>query len=126
MDEENEGKVSSVKGGLIQLASLLVVLLTLTYIVRIVLNTYSSATDAAAVLGVIVPVFATVGAAVFGIQVAYGKGEQAGQKKGEELGRIKGRKETAKRLLGLSETSEGARDPVFLRSEIERILAENE
>lgn len=46
---------------------------------------YGAATDAASVLGIVVPVFATVGAAAFGVQVAYQAGSTTGGNKAAQI-----------------------------------------
>jgi len=56
-----------------------IVMGTMLLIVWKVVDGYTKASDAASVLGVIIPVFATIGAAVFGIPIAYSRGTDAGQ-----------------------------------------------
>lgn len=111
----------------VQLISLAIVLATFAYVLELVIDKWPSASDAAAVLGVIVPAFASMGAAVFGIQVAYAKGTAAGEASGHE----RGKKEVARRVLDASGSGDnlGAMEdetiPVSrIREEVARILME--
>lgn len=79
--------------------ALALVLAALVGIVAIVAGRWTDAQDAAAVLGVIVPVFASIGAAVFGIQVAYERGKSAGTTEGKDEGQKEGRRQTAAVVL---------------------------
>jgi hypothetical protein len=58
-----------------------VVMAALVAIVFQVIDRYPMGSDAGTVLGVIVPVFATVGAAVFGIPIAYQRGADTAEQK---------------------------------------------
>lgn len=62
------------------------VMAALVAIVWIVSARFNKNDSATAVLGVIVPVFATVGAAVVGIPIAYKQGTSAGQQQGQAQG----------------------------------------
>lgn len=59
--------------------AIFVVMAALVTIVWKVVDAYSAGSDAVSVLGIVIPMFATVGAAVFGIPIAYSRGADAGQ-----------------------------------------------
>lgn len=63
-----------------KLGMLVVVVAALAWAIIYIVGKYDTASDAASILGIVVPVFATIGAAVFGVQVAY----ERGAKKAEE------------------------------------------
>lgn len=63
--------------------AIVVVMAALVAIVFKVVDTYARGSDAIGVLGVIIPMFATVGAAVFGIPVAYERGAAKGEETAE-------------------------------------------
>jgi len=58
--------------------AILIVMAALTTIVWKVVDSYTGS-DAVAVLGIIIPMFATIGAAVFGIPIAYQRGTSEGK-----------------------------------------------
>jgi hypothetical protein len=60
----------------------------------VVVRHYPKSTDAATILGIVVPVFATVGAAVFGVTAAY----QVGTGKGAETGKKAAAKDLAPKV----------------------------
>lgn len=72
-----------------------VILAALIGLTVYVVHHYSTSTDAATILGIVVPAVATIGAAVFGVRVAY----QAGSAKGQSQGAATAKKEVASRLL---------------------------
>lgn len=83
--------------------SIAIVVLGLVALVWLVLMQTPTANDAVNILAVIVPAFASFGAAIFGVQVAYGAGKDSGERVGTESGvkqgRQQGRKELAAALL---------------------------
>jgi hypothetical protein len=72
----------------------LVAMATLVVIVVVVVDHYESAKAAATVLGLIVPGLVSLGAAFFGVSVAY----QAGSKQGEAKGKAAGKRDAGKLL----------------------------
>lgn len=62
------------------IATILAALIVLTVYV---VHHYATSTDAATILGIVIPAFATIGAAVFGVTVAYNAGTSKGAQKGE-------------------------------------------
>ena len=95
-DEQGENtpeqKLTPARSGwdVLTVAVALVALITITiYTAR---HYGDNATNAATILGIVVPAFATIGAAAFGITVAY----NAGQAKGEATGQAAGVAEKAK------------------------------
>jgi hypothetical protein len=76
-------------------ASLLVVVAGLIVITVYVVGHYKlEATDAGTILGIVIPAFATIGAAIFGVTVAY----KAGAKTGEQEGTKKGKRQAADKV----------------------------
>jgi hypothetical protein len=97
-------------------AAIAVVVFGLLALVVVVLRGTDTAQDATTVLAVLVPAFASIGAAIFGVQVAYDKGKETGGKEGEATGLARGhkagQKAAAASLLRMTEgeaTGEGYR-----------------
>ena len=84
-----------------QVAIVAIVMGALVWIVFLALDNAADAGDAATVLGTVVPGIAAIGAAVFGIPLAYqsGKaGKDEAVKQSHEEGRTSGKKEAAARI----------------------------
>jgi hypothetical protein len=75
-----------------------VVVLGLVVLIWLVLANTESAQDATTVLAVIVPAFASIGAAVFGVQVAYSRGQEIGEKQGNVTGEKRGNRQGKRQL----------------------------
>jgi hypothetical protein len=75
-----------------------VVVVGLVVLVWVVLAQTGSAQEATTVLAVIVPAFASIGAAVFGVQVAYSRGKETGEKEGDAAGQKRGRQQGKREL----------------------------
>lgn len=61
------------------------VLATILIVTIFVVQHYSAATDAGTILGIVIPALATIGAAVFGITVAYNAGTARGAAAGKAV-----------------------------------------
>jgi hypothetical protein len=73
-------------------ASVLTIVVAVVIITLYTVRHYAtSATDAGTILGIVIPVFATMGAAIFGVTVAY----QSGSRTGEQTGVKKGKNDAA-------------------------------
>ena len=67
----------------IDVALIALVFATVIAITAFVVNHFAqSATDAATILGIVIPALATIGAAIFGVSVAYSAGQTTGEAKG--------------------------------------------
>ena len=53
-------------------------------LVYLVMNQYTKASDVATILGIVVPALATIGAAGFGVKVAYERGANQGKARGKK------------------------------------------
>jgi hypothetical protein len=86
-DQAEDDASTEPKVGPWQLASVLVVIAGLVAIFALALGKYDSNKDTmTGVLGVVVPAFATIGAAVFGVSVGYNAGKSAGEATGKAKG----------------------------------------
>ncbi|HVL97083.1 MAG TPA: hypothetical protein VM266_14590, partial [Solirubrobacteraceae bacterium] len=82
-------------------ATILILALALVAITALVLgNVENQADSATGVLGVIVPVFASVGAAVFGVSVAYNAGKASGEESGTAKGAAAGEEKAKRDIAG--------------------------
>lgn len=110
--QPDDPALTKVGGNVWSFLSVSVVVLALVGIVTVIVRQFTSAADASSVLAVVIPAFATIGAAVFGVSVGYSagqtKGESAGVAKGEEkmksdlrepVERVKARAEEIRRVL---------------------------
>jgi hypothetical protein len=84
-DEQKAKSESGVTSG--HVAALAVVIVGLLVALWLVLQNTENASEATNVLGVVIPAFATIGAAVFGITAAYRVGNATGESKGKEDGK---------------------------------------
>jgi hypothetical protein len=87
--EEIKASLTELKGestttGWQKLLMLTVVVGALAAATMFIVNESPEASDAATILGIVVPVFATIGAAVFGIQVAYERGEKKAETQAQD------------------------------------------
>jgi hypothetical protein len=86
-----------------QIVALSVVVVGLIVVTALALGHFNSERDTATgILGIVVPVFATIGAAVFGVTVAYSAGRTTGEAAGADAKRSavqKGRSELASQVL---------------------------
>lgn len=88
MADSGEEKVKSESGVTSgHVAALAVVIVGLLVALLLVLQNTDDANEAANILGVVIPAFATIGAAIFGITVAYKVGNATGESKGKEDGK---------------------------------------
>lgn len=78
--------------------SLVAVLVSLLLALLIVLWRFTEAGEAASILGIVVPAFATIGSAIFGVTIGYKVGETSGEKAGKEEGRQEGTQELAAKV----------------------------
>jgi hypothetical protein len=74
---------SSVRSGMDVLLVVVILGALVALTVFVVAHYKGHSTDAATILGIVVPAFATIGAAAFGITVAYSAGAAKGEAKGE-------------------------------------------
>jgi hypothetical protein len=74
---------SPVRSGLDVLLVVVILGALVALTVFVVTHYKGQSTDAATILGIVVPAFATIGAAAFGITVAYSAGAAKGEAKGE-------------------------------------------
>jgi hypothetical protein len=82
-DQTATNNKTAIRSG-IDVLLIVVILGALVAITIFVVNHYKNqSTDAATILGIVVPAFATIGAATFGVTVAYSAGNAKGEAKGE-------------------------------------------
>lgn len=86
-----------------QLAALCIVVVGLVAVTALALHRFNPDRDTATgILGVVVPVFATIGAALFGVTVAYSAGRTTGEAAGADAKRsavVQGRRDLAQDVL---------------------------
>ncbi len=108
----------------IHLIGLVIVVLGILAVLALVMPKFNAERDTAAgILGIVIPAFATIGAALFGITIAYGEGKATGEQKGKaegEAGKLEavataessGRKMAARQILSRLEPAMEASDRV--------------
>jgi hypothetical protein len=108
----------------------LAVLGSLVLIVWMAIDSYSEATDSAAVLGTVIPAIAAIGAAAFGIPLAYQTGK-AGKEEAVQKANSDGKKEAVRRIRDkfpqesqLASMGAGATQLTKLREELDALLLE--
>lgn len=101
-----------------------IVVLGILAVVGLVMPKFNAERDTAAgVLGIVIPAFATIGAALFGITIAYSEGKSTGEEKGKAKGETAkakavatagsaGRKSAASEILARLQPSDEASDRV--------------
>lgn len=99
-DEPNQGgepeKAEPPAVSLNHVLATVAVLVTLVVVLLVVAWRWKVATDATAVLAVIIPSITAIGAAIYGIPQAYEKGKESGAEKGKNEGSAAGRSEGTK------------------------------
>jgi hypothetical protein len=108
----------------------LTVLGSLVLIVWIAINRYSVAADAAAVLGTIIPAIAAIGAAAFGIPLAYQSGK-SGKDDAVQKARSDGTKAAVRRISDklpqqsqLASMGAGSAPLIAVQEELDKLLLE--
>jgi hypothetical protein len=96
------GDIPTPRRSLVDALLLAITLGALVGLTVVLIKHYPTSADAATILGIVVPAFATIGAAIFGVTVAYNAGQAKGEAKGEQ-GKIEAtdeaRRHTAATLL---------------------------
>lgn len=82
-ETEPDAPKSPVRSGIDVLLVVVILGALVAITVFVVAHYKGQSTDAATILGIVVPAFATIGAAAFGITVAYSAGTAKGEAKGE-------------------------------------------
>jgi uncharacterized membrane protein len=121
-DPPDDTPKSPIRSG-IDVLLIIVILGALVAITIFVVNHYKGqSTDAATILGIVVPAFATIGAAAFGITVAYNAGAAKGEAKGDskaQTAATEAKSATATSLLAYVEPALSAVSRV--RNELETV-----